>query len=161
MPHNFAKSSPYSWLQYTQSKLRWRFRKILWPSQNIWTLPKVVFCSVLRFESLFPVIGNSGKEVILSYDSSCWDRWKCLYLSNHRKRRSFWKFYTTYIGILLQVNLFQKLFFLQNIGRTCYVQKLFWPFTVWINCFIYSRVRNKHTGTLIIFWGFFQGLCPY
>ena len=25
----------------------------------------------------------------------------------------------------------------------------------------YSRVRNKHTGTLINFWGFFQGLRPY
>ena len=37
-PHNFAKSSPYFWLQYTQSKVRGRFRKILWSSQNIWTL---------------------------------------------------------------------------------------------------------------------------
>ena len=35
---NFAKFSPYFWLQYTQSKVRGRFRKILWPSQNIWTL---------------------------------------------------------------------------------------------------------------------------
>ena len=35
---NFSKSSPYFWLQYIQSKVRWRFRKILWPSQNIWTL---------------------------------------------------------------------------------------------------------------------------
>ena len=26
---------------------------------------------------------------------------------------------------------------------------------------VYSRVRNKHTGTLINFWGFFQGLRPY
>ena len=34
-PHNFAKSSSYFWLQ---SKLTGRFRKILWPSQNIWTL---------------------------------------------------------------------------------------------------------------------------
>ena len=35
---NFAKSSPYFWLQYIQSKVSWRFRKIVWPSQNIWTL---------------------------------------------------------------------------------------------------------------------------
>ena len=34
-PQNFAKSSPNFWLQYIQSKVRWRFRKILWPSQNI------------------------------------------------------------------------------------------------------------------------------
>ena len=33
-PQNFEKSSPYFWLQYIQS--RWRFRKILWPSRNIW-----------------------------------------------------------------------------------------------------------------------------
>ena len=33
-----AKSSSYFWLQYIQSKVRGRFRKILWPSQNMWTL---------------------------------------------------------------------------------------------------------------------------
>ena len=37
-PQNFAKSSPYFWLHYIQSKVRGRFRKVLWPSQNIWTL---------------------------------------------------------------------------------------------------------------------------
>ena len=35
---NFAKSSPYFWPQYIQSKLRGRFLKGLWPTQNIWTL---------------------------------------------------------------------------------------------------------------------------
>ena len=35
---NLAKSPPDFCLQYTQAKVRWRFRKILWPSQNIWTL---------------------------------------------------------------------------------------------------------------------------
>ena len=34
----FWKSPPYFWLQYIVSKVSWRFRKILWPSQNIWTL---------------------------------------------------------------------------------------------------------------------------
>ena len=48
-PQNFAKSSPYSWLQYIQSKVRWRFCKILWPSQNIWTLPWPLCCKSLRF----------------------------------------------------------------------------------------------------------------
>ena len=38
-PQNFAKSSPNFWLQYIiRSKVRWKFRKILGPSQNIWTL---------------------------------------------------------------------------------------------------------------------------
>ena len=36
------------------------------------------------------------------------------------------KFTHTNISYVLQVNLCQKLFFLQNIGRTCCVQKLFW-----------------------------------
>ena len=35
---NFAKSSPNFWLYVLQSKVRWIFCKILWPSQNIWTL---------------------------------------------------------------------------------------------------------------------------
>ena len=39
-PQNFAKSSPYFWLALHRTKVRWRFRKILWPSQNIWTLLK-------------------------------------------------------------------------------------------------------------------------
>ena len=37
---NFVKSSPNFWLQYIRSKVRGRFRKILWPSQNIWTLTR-------------------------------------------------------------------------------------------------------------------------
>ena len=37
-PQNFAKSTPYFWLALHRTKVRWRFRKILWPSQNIWTL---------------------------------------------------------------------------------------------------------------------------
>ena len=42
-PQSFAKSSPYFWQQYIQSKVRWRFCKNLWPSQNIWTLKDVDF----------------------------------------------------------------------------------------------------------------------
>ena len=45
-PQNFEKSSPYFWLQYIQSKVKWRFRNILWPSQNIWTLIKQTFAFI-------------------------------------------------------------------------------------------------------------------
>ena len=38
---HFAKSSPYLWLELHRTKVRWRFRKFLWPSQNIWTLQNV------------------------------------------------------------------------------------------------------------------------
>ena len=34
----FATSSPYFWPQYIQTKVRWRYCKILWLPQNIWTL---------------------------------------------------------------------------------------------------------------------------
>ena len=37
-PHNFVKSSPYFWLALHRTKVRWRFHKIVGPSQNIWTL---------------------------------------------------------------------------------------------------------------------------
>ena len=40
-PKNFAKSLHYFWLALDRAKVMWRFRKILWPSQNIWTLPQV------------------------------------------------------------------------------------------------------------------------
>ena len=35
-PQHFAKSSPYFWLALHRTKVRWRFCKILWPSQNIY-----------------------------------------------------------------------------------------------------------------------------
>ena len=38
---NLSKSSTNFWLQYIQSKVSGRFRKILWPSQNTWTLNEV------------------------------------------------------------------------------------------------------------------------
>ena len=37
-PQNFAKSSPCFWLALHRTKVRQRFHKILWPSQNIWIL---------------------------------------------------------------------------------------------------------------------------
>ena len=37
-PQNFAKSPPIIWLAVRRTNNWWRFHKILWPSQNIWTL---------------------------------------------------------------------------------------------------------------------------
>ena len=42
-PQNFAKFSPYFWLALHGTKVRWRFRKYLWPSQNTWLLLGLVF----------------------------------------------------------------------------------------------------------------------
>ena len=40
-PQNFAKSPLQIWLALHTTNLWWRFRKILWPSQNVWTLLQV------------------------------------------------------------------------------------------------------------------------
>ena len=37
-PIRFCEILPYFWLALHRTKVRWRFRKILWSSQNIWTL---------------------------------------------------------------------------------------------------------------------------
>ena len=43
-PQNFAKSPPIISLAVHRTNNWWRFRKILWPSQNIWTLtPKIPY----------------------------------------------------------------------------------------------------------------------
>ena len=45
-------------LHYIQSKVRGRFRKILWPSQNIWTLVSFVYSEkTLYVDKLRPVRG--------------------------------------------------------------------------------------------------------
>ena len=50
-PQNFENFPPYFCLQYIQTKIRWRFRKILWPSQNIQTLPEeILFLRSWPFE---------------------------------------------------------------------------------------------------------------
>ena len=46
-PQNFEKSPPYFWLALHRTKVRWRFLKILWPSQNIWTLLRKLLCAQL------------------------------------------------------------------------------------------------------------------
>ena len=55
------KSSPYFWLHYIQSKVRGRFRKILWPSQNIWTL--IYYQVFLKLDQYQP---RPNSETILS-----------------------------------------------------------------------------------------------
>ena len=71
---NFAKSSPNFWLQYIRSKVRGRFRKILWPSQNIWTvvvvgvvsllfrLPIAILCKV-KYLSKSLLTSKNGQEI--------------------------------------------------------------------------------------------------
>ena len=37
----------FDYSTYVQSNVRWRFRKSLWPSQNLWTLPICKSCTYL------------------------------------------------------------------------------------------------------------------
>ena len=41
----YSEDATTGCLQYIQTKVRWRFRKNFWPSQNIWTLKQLnLFC---------------------------------------------------------------------------------------------------------------------
>ena len=52
-PQNFAKSPPIIWLAVHKTNNWWRFRKILWPSQNIWTLIHIHTIFTFDFIHLF------------------------------------------------------------------------------------------------------------
>ena len=62
-PQNFAKSSPYFWLVLHLTKVRWRFCKILWPSQNIWTLLSSVKTSGRVFKNFVAFSENLNFKV--------------------------------------------------------------------------------------------------
>ena len=90
-PQNFAKSSPYFWLALHRTKVRWKFRKILWPSQNIWTLQ--LFASTSRFGGKFiyalHVIGN--KLVFsIKFDSNSSSPQLCSVVRLKNGVKSFW-----------------------------------------------------------------------
>ena len=66
---SFAKSSPYFWLQYIQSKVKWRFLKILWPSQNyelyIYVVAFVQICNRKAVYRVVSRIPNSKSLIVL------------------------------------------------------------------------------------------------
>ena len=69
-PQNFAKSSPNFWLQYIQSKVRRRFRKILWPSQNIHSIrekTQLDLIFVLHFQPIKNVGMTWSHSKVVSY----------------------------------------------------------------------------------------------
>ena len=73
-PQNFAKSSPYFCPQYIQTKVRWRFCKILWPFRNIRTLSPAVRYRVRRsltcFCSLFQIHSKIFKKKLFFADTA-------------------------------------------------------------------------------------------
>ena len=60
----------FDWHYLHRTNLRWRFRKILWPSQNIWTL------KVWSYDFLFAVFFSPLKYKNFYWVSSKW----CFYL---------------------------------------------------------------------------------
>ena len=76
-PQNLTKSSTYFWLALHRTKVRWRFRKILWPSGNIWTL-----CHLANiWKKGLNLNLNSGLRhynctILLSFFSENADKWK-------------------------------------------------------------------------------------
>ena len=84
-PQNFAKFPPYFCLQYIQTKGRWRFRKILWPSQNVWTL------LLFSFEFHFMSVWHSHTM----YFSMNWSRHS--YVHEYNKKNSEW-IWLTYLN---------------------------------------------------------------
>ena len=43
--HKILRNLLQFWLALNRTKVRWRFRKILWPSQIMWTLFVMIFCN--------------------------------------------------------------------------------------------------------------------
>ena len=94
------KSPPYFCLQYIQT--RWRYRKILWPSQNIWTLkpywPEKTFI-VFMFSQTFDwrhqniiiskeIVQNEFWKTITETSILCWIQNNNLYRNVQLKRKS-------------------------------------------------------------------------
>ena len=65
-PQNFVKSPTYFWLALHRTKVRWKFCKILWPSQNIWTLPCLI-CRVQETLNLTGVYFKKRISIFLAY----------------------------------------------------------------------------------------------
>ena len=55
-----TKSPPIIWLAVHRTNNWWRFWKILWPSQNIWTLPSwTVVCFYFKWQNILRAINES------------------------------------------------------------------------------------------------------
>ena len=96
----------------SEDKLRWNNFTII----NLKT-PKP---QKLLFSAIDEV-GKYSRVSLLNLHHVLLNAWKCIELWG---LLTLDKMATKYFRV--EVNLCQKLFFLQNMGRTCYVQKLFW-----------------------------------
>ena len=86
-PKKFEKSPPYFWLALQRTKVTWEFCKILWPSQNIWTLPDCLKNSdrKRRVDCLLPWILKN----LNSREQNCHDELQSRGIS--RPRKKYWK----------------------------------------------------------------------
>ena len=82
------------WLQYIQSKVRGTFRKILWPSQNIWTLSENVNNIFWLFttHSLFTNSSTRTYMRLFFFQFNAWWLWKSWIMTRTCKLWSTWHF---------------------------------------------------------------------
>jgi hypothetical protein len=82
----WRKSPPYFWLALHRTKVRWRFHKILWPSQNIWTLKDTHNFKLYRLLKKLPQI---SLVLINKINFKKWSVTKIIFISN---QAFHWKF---------------------------------------------------------------------
>ena len=81
--------------------------------------------------------------------------------SNYFQKVPNFEIQSKFFGIKNHVNFFIHWMISIMVLTICKLQFQQWYQFLITQCFVYSRVRNKHTPTLIIFLIFFQGLRPY
>ena len=57
--------APKFWLALHRTKVRWRFRKISWPSQNIWTLHRIFLWRKLNWTTYYDFYHLILKYIII------------------------------------------------------------------------------------------------
>ena len=68
----FYEISPYFWLALHRTKARWRFRKILWPSQNIWTLALFLAWQFRKLEKMTKIQYIFAKFAVHTKGNMCY-----------------------------------------------------------------------------------------
>ena len=100
-PQNFAKSPPYFCLYVLQTKVRWRYRKILWPSQNIQTLQSNNLPNSLNTKHLFQKLYCMNPSDL---DWSCSSLYRIYFISLDQKNFFTlfgWGSFNNYVDIIL------------------------------------------------------------
>ena len=123
-PQNFAKSPLHICLQYIQTKVRWRFRKILWPSQNMWTLTgHVIYNPAYIYKFQLKTTFVHYWNFVRCWNFDCWnfDYWNfdslnfiivCTFLLSY-----FYWFYMEILTLQIQTLEYMRLRFVLKLSK--------------------------------------------